>query len=110
MSFWVALMGPASRTNEHINVSIVSICIKKSVSVVKSQCLPLGLLGGFQSFKPKRVSSKTEKQREKKRFVTNVQSRASNYASNFISSCSIDLALQMFKFPHLSIHQEVLTI
>ena len=39
MSFSVALVGPAWRTNEHVEVSVVSISGKKSVSVVGSQCL-----------------------------------------------------------------------
>ena len=39
MSFFgapVALVGPAWRTNEHVEVSVVSIRGKKSVSVVES--------------------------------------------------------------------------
>ena len=42
MSFSVALVGPAWRTNEHVKVSVVSvvsISSEKSVSVVESQCL-----------------------------------------------------------------------
>ena len=39
----------------------VNICGEKPVSVVKNQCLHLGLLGGFQSFKAKKVSSEDEK-------------------------------------------------
>ena len=39
----------------------------------------------------------------------NVRSSCIYSVSNSISSCSIDLVLQMFNFPHLSIHQEVFT-
>ena len=42
MSFSVALVGPAWRTDEHVEVSVVSVVSisgKKSVSVVESQCL-----------------------------------------------------------------------
>ena len=53
----------------------------------------------FQKMKTRRENQKTK----------NVRSSCIYSASNSISSCSIDFVLQIFNFPHLSIHQEVVT-
>ena len=70
---------------------------------------PLGVeaVWEFQDFQELKLHKVIQKTHRKNQKTINAQLSCIHFVSNSISSCLIDLVLQMFIFPHLSIHQEV---
>ena len=70
---------------------------------------PLGVeaIREFQEFHSSENMFKSQKRVAKLQKTKNVRMRASTFVSNSISSYLIDLFLQVFNFPHLSIYREM---